>query len=163
MIEVQLETGAASAALERAEDLLTDLTPLMIRLGDYLAEATIERFPTGRAPDGSAWAPKSLVTLERQGGGQRGADPRPLFGPSGLLSRLISYEVTPTSVTVGSNMIYAAVQQFGAAQGAFGVTAAGGPIPWGNIPARPFLGLSDDDERAVVKIVEKAIGGALDT
>jgi phage gpG-like protein len=62
-------------------------------------------------------------------------------------------------------MIYAAVQQFGAAKGAFGRTSRGAPIPWGNIPARPFLGISAEDEPLMLEIVAEwfqaaATGGA---
>ena len=32
-------------------------------------------------------------------------------------------------------------------------TRRGAPIPWGNIPARPYLGLSADDETEVVRIL----------
>jgi phage gpG-like protein len=35
---------------------------------------------------------------------------------------------------------------FGARQGAFGRTRRNGPIPWGNIPARPFLPISENGE-----------------
>lgn len=55
-------------------------------------------------------------------------------------------------------MVYAAVMQGGAAQGAFGRTSRGGPIPWGNIPARPFLGLSDSDRAGVLEIIAEYLG-----
>jgi hypothetical protein len=32
---------------------------------------------------------------------------------------------------------------FGAKQGAFGRTSRGGPIPWGDIPARPLLPIDE--------------------
>ncbi|MBY0349775.1 phage virion morphogenesis protein [Tabrizicola sp.] len=60
------------------------------------------------------------------------------------------YEAGPDSLQWGSPMIYATTQQFGAAQGAFGRTARNGPIPWGTIPARPFLGLSPEDETNIL-------------
>lgn len=50
-------------------------------------------------------------------------------------------------------MIYAGSQQFGAAKGSFGNTKRGSPIPWGDIPAREFLGLSDEDRHEVSGIV----------
>jgi len=31
------------------------------------------------------------------------------------------------------------------------------PIPWGNVPARPFLGLSSDDQRDVLEIMREAL------
>ena len=51
----------------------------------------------------------------------------------------------PTEVLTGSPLVYAGTQQFGAEEGSFGSASGGRPIPWGDIPAREFLGLSDAD------------------
>ena len=69
-------------------------------------------------------------------------------------------EVTPdgSSVEIGSNMPYSAVMQFGAKRGAFGQSSNGSPIPWGDIPARPFLGISSQDELNI----REAIAGWLE-
>lgn len=50
-------------------------------------------------------------------------------------------------------MIYAGTHQFGAAKGSFGTTESGRPIPWGDIPERPFLGLLIDDAAEVELLV----------
>lgn len=161
MIDVQLDTSFAEAALKALQDRLTDLRPVMQDLGRELTTATKVRFPTGKAPDGSAWAPKSPVTLERYGSRKSNRiDPRPLFGPTGMLSSQIHYNAQSDGVIWGSNLIYAAVMQFGAARGAFGNAANGIPIPWGNIPARPFIGLSDDDRGQIVAILDEWLSGA---
>jgi phage gpG-like protein len=76
------------------------------------------------------------------------------------LSGRINYQANARSVRVGSPMIHAATMQFGAAQGAFGRTSRGGPIPWGNIPARPFLGLSQTDRAGVLEIIAEYLAGA---
>ncbi|WP_198321874.1 MULTISPECIES: hypothetical protein [Methylococcus] len=34
------------------------------------------------------------------------------------------------------------------------------PIPWGDIPARPFIGLSDDDKNYIVETIEEHIKAA---
>jgi len=47
------------------------------------------------------------------------------------------------------------VQHFGASQGAFGKTKRGAPIPWGNIPGRPYLGFSDEDRSVILQTIEK--------
>lgn len=154
MITIELKSDTVSPALDRLAALLDDLAPVMREIGEYLRESTKQRFSTGTAPDGSRWAPKSPVTMARYGARRSNrVDPRPLFGPSGDLSGTIAYDAARDSVSVGSNMIYAAVMQFGAAQGAFGRTSRNAPIPWGNIPARPFLGLSPEDERALDAII----------
>jgi len=54
---------------------------------------------------------------------------------------------------VGTNLVYGAAHQFGMVKGYAGRTRRGAPIPWGNIPPRPFLGLSADDETEIVRIL----------
>ena len=56
-------------------------------------------------------------------------------------------------MAVGSSLEYAAVQQFGARRGEFGRTRRGAPIPWGDIPARPFLGVSRVDRVEILDIL----------
>jgi phage virion morphogenesis protein len=160
MYTLEINSGPVDGALERLAAGLDDTTPAMQRIGEFLAASTKDRFPTGTAPDGSAWAPKSPTTLARYGArSSNSVDHRPLYGPSGQLSTRIFYEASRNQVRIGSPMIYAAVMQFGAAKGAFGKTSRGGPIPWGTIPARPFLGLSISDETGIVEIVEEYLSG----
>jgi phage virion morphogenesis protein len=161
---VQFNAGLSREALRRASDVLEDMTPIYKDVGEYMVEATRRRFLSGEAPDGSKWAPKSAATLERYRRLGYGSLTRPLIGPSKSLSRQILQFVTGEGVTIGSNLIYSQVMQDGAAKGAFGRTSRGAPIPWGRIPARTWLGISKDDESAIIDIaeehVEKALGGA---
>lgn len=136
-----------TAALARVGAALDNPLPLMQDLGEYLVTSTKQRFPTGKAPDGSVWAPKSAATIAAQGGRKTNRlDTRPLFGPSGSLSSNITYEASADQVEWGSPMVYAAMQQFGGSKSAF-------PNLWGDIPARPFLGLSIEDEASVLDII----------
>lgn len=168
MIRLEINDTAANAALDALAEALSDMTPAMQEIGEFLTTSTKDRFATGAAPDGTPWAPKSEATraayLRR---GDR-VDDRPLFGPSGMLSRQIFSITTPTSVEWGSPMIYAAVMQHGAGQGAFGAAIGKDSkgrdhfhhIPWGDIPARPFLGLSDTDVAGVQDIVAEYLAAA---
>ena len=154
MFSVELKAETLNAGLAELEANVTDWTPVMEQIGEYLVMSTKERFKKGESPDGAKWAPKSASTLARYGARKSNrVDVRPLFGPSGSLSSQIFHEAGPAHVAVGSNLIYAAVQQFGAGKGAFGTMANGSPIPWGNIPARPFLGLSPEDETNILALV----------
>lgn len=160
-----------------------DLTPAMRDIGELLVDSTRRRFGEGRAPDGTPWALNSPSTilrfLHKKSGayGKTGArigtkkgyygrkgrlaargvalvtGKRPLIGESRALSTQIHYRAGQASVEVGSSMEYSAVQQFGAKRGAFGSTRRGAPIPWGDIPARPFLGLSSGDKAAILDII----------
>lgn len=159
MIRVELDDAEVKAALERLDAGLGDLTPVMQDIGEYLMEATKRRFQAGTGPDGSAWAPTSQTTMDAQAARGDRPDPRPLIGPSKTLSTTINYQAGPDRVEVGSPAIYSAVHQFGAAKGAFGATARGASIPWGDIPARPFLGIAAEDRAAIVDIVEEWLEG----
>ena len=67
------------------------------------------------------------------------------------------HRATSHSVEVGSLFVYAGTHQFGAEKGSFGSTAKGTPIPFGDIPARPFLGLSDADGDELTDILRDFI------
>lgn len=171
MITIEVTTDTLSPALAEAQRALTDLTPLMQDIGDLMVYRTEENFTAGTAPDGTAWAPRSQTTLDAYA--RRKPPVVPKGGPLRLadtLKQSISYEVGADHVDWGSNMIYAAVMQFGKAQGAFGARIGKDKngrdhfmtIPWGDIPARPFLGIGPDDESAIVETIEDYLSGAFE-
>lgn len=154
MIRSDLNTDRLSPALMAVAEAVDNMTPVMQDIGEYLIKSTRERFPKGEAPDGSMWAPKAPATVEAYlARPPHRVDARPLYGPTGLLSQQIFYQVRPNEVEWGSNRIYAAVMQLGAGKGALGTTSRGSPIPWGDIPARPFLGVSAEDETQISAIL----------
>jgi len=87
--------------------------------------------------------------FETHGGGEWPAlkhrDGEPLRDKGHLFSSLVP-RVTNTSVEYGTNLIYARLHQYGAPQGAFGKTKRGAPIPWGDVPARKYLPMSESGE-----------------
>lgn len=56
----------------------------------------------------------------------------------------ITERSTNTSAELGTNAVQAPLQQFGAKQGQFGKTKRNTPIPWGNVPARPFFPMDEN-------------------
>jgi phage virion morphogenesis protein len=160
MITIEIKDDAIAAALARIAAALTDLKPVMRDIGESLIESTKIRFVQGVDPDGSPWAPKSPTTIETYRARGDSVGFRPLIGPTRTLSTTIHYIAGSSQVEVGSSRIQAAVMQQGAAKGAFGRTSRGAPIPWGAIPARPFLGLSDEDRAALADLVAKWLDGA---
>ncbi|MDZ4095472.1 MAG: phage virion morphogenesis protein [Paracoccaceae bacterium] len=140
MFRVDLKEDEITAGLDRLSAGLSDLSPVMQDLGEFLMTSTKARFPDGKAPDGTPWAAKSPAT--------KGRDRRPLFGPSGILSSQIFSNPGADSVEVGSNRVYAAMMQFGG-------TKERWPHLWGDIPARPFLGISDSDRRGILAIFDE--------
>jgi phage gpG-like protein len=166
-MKVEFDDKVFRAALNRLAAGMDDMTEPMDQIGEFLVVTTKRRFETGIAPDGTSWAQNSPVTLARK------KETRPLIGESKSLSRGINHEASRHEVVVGSPMIYAGVQQRGAAQGEFGAAIGRTkpsdkrprsqdyffPIPWGNIPARPFIGLSEEDETGLLDIVTEWLDG----
>jgi len=147
-ITLELDQTEARAAIQRLIRLGTDLTPLMQDIGEHLLNTTRERFREEQAPDGTPWAPLSNTTRQR-----KTRNRNKILTEEGLLGSQIVYRATASSLEIGSNRVYAATHQFGATQGQYGSTSRGAPIPWGNIPARPFLGISPEDETSIRNIV----------
>lgn len=160
MLTIRFDCSATEEYLARLKAKLSNPEPLLKGIGEDLMHSTKERFKTSTAPDGSAWAPNSDVTLQRYGShwgrkiaAKRMAQKKPLIGESKALSRTINWQLLPggKAVAVGTPMIYGAVQQFGAAK------APRGRGPWGAIPARPYLGLSSADEKHILALVNRFI------
>lgn len=158
MSKTVLHTGEVTAAIKRAIEQLEDMTPIFRDVRDYMVRATRKRFTEGKDPDGKAWAPKSEATLARYKRLGYGELPKALIGPGRRLSREIKGSADRNGAVIGSSLIYSRVMQEGALKGEFGLKMNRGrvvPIPWGRIPARRWLGISDADELAILDIVDE--------
>lgn len=155
MFTVEIKDEAVTAALMRASVALDNMEPLFWDIGEILMKSTLKRFETSTAPDGSKWKPKSQTTLNKAGARKSNrVDVRPLFGPSGMLHSQIFYSAQADQVEITSNRPYAAMMQFGGTKAQF-------PHLWGNIPARPFLGISEDDRVNITGQIADYLSGAL--
>ena len=150
-----------------------NMQPVLKEIGEDMAESTKQRFATATAPDGTAWAPNSALTLARYSSmfarkkdgeftkrsAAKLAGKRPGTGETRALGTTINYQLQgDDAVAIGSPMVYAGTFHYGAKSGEFGFgfykTREGSfPLPWGDIPARPFLGASDEDKANIVDLV----------
>lgn len=153
MFSVDLKDEQVIASLMRAESTLGDLRSVMESIGDLLAVSTKDRLKSGKSPDGTPFAARSPVTIahyERK---------KMSFGGvlylGGDLYNQIKSEAGSDFAEVGSTMIYAAMMHFGGTKAKF-------PNLWGDIPARPFLGLSEQDERDIVAEIADALAASFD-
>lgn len=150
---ITVDDAQVLAALRRLRQHSEDITPALKQIGERLVESTQDRFATSTAPDGTPWAANSAVTISRYLGLATGkkretkaAGKKPLIGDSRALGQQIHFNVTGNVLEVGSTMEYAAMQQFGGKKSEF-------PHLWGDIPARPFLGISDRDRVTIEQVV----------
>lgn len=166
MLTVEIDSRSVDQALQALIDRMVDMEPALLEIGEDLASSTRKRFVTTRSPDGTPWAANKPSTLERYGlnfgkslrkkdgtlnakGEQRLTSKKPLTGESKMLGERIDYALSqPQEVLIGSPMEYAAMQHFGGTKARF-------PNLWGDIVARPFFGLSTDDETTVVGILQR--------
>lgn len=160
MYEVKINKDTITAALNRALTRQDDLSDLMQDLGGLMVVRTQDRMTQGKDADGQPFAPRSAATEKRYK--KLGLKFGVPLDQSGELRKSIAYDAAKDQVSWGSNQIQAAVMQFGAEAGAFGARIGKNklgrsffmPIPWGNIPARPYLGVGSEDSEAIVEEIE---------
>ncbi len=152
---VDVQDSGVMAKIRAMMAAAENLQPLHERIGAAMVSKVQLGFKTGTSPYGASWAPLKI----RQG--------QPLRDTRRLLSS-INQAADPAGVTVGTNVFYAAVHQFGATikpkkVGGRLVFAGPGGRPifakGVKIPARPFLpldsngatNLPNDYQRAIVQ------------
>ncbi len=113
-----------------------DVSPALRDIGEHMLEATDNRMSNEVSPDGQPWEPLSLNTIENKS--LSGQSDKILRG-YGTLADLLNYQINGNQLMFGSNMEYAATHQFGRDEA--------------NIPARPFLGVSESDEVEILDIL----------
>ena len=134
---------------------LADLNRLELAktLGEQVLARTMERFERAESPEGGKWP----VTIRQKSGDSRSA----LLGQGSKLARSYTYRADSDSVEVGSNLKYAAIHHFGGvirAKKAKSLRFRIGGV-WimkkaVRIPARPALGINDEDERELMQTAE---------
>jgi len=134
-IDVLGEANIAKA-LNRLLAQGDDLSPAFRDIGEHLLESTQNRMSKELSPDGKAWEPLSIHTIEQKD--LSGQSDKILRG-YGTLADTLAYQLSANQLMFGSNMEYAATHQFGREKA--------------NIPAREFLGVSADDEIEIMEIL----------
>ena len=131
-------------ALQHLRDSVGNLSPALRDIGDQLKESTQKRFETYTGPDGVMWEANSDVTYDRKA--DRTGIPLTDYG---TLGNTIDYQLLGNDgVQIGSPMEYAAMMQFGGTKEEF-------PNLWGDIPGRPFLGISEQDKNDILAIIQR--------
>lgn len=163
MISIKINDRQVLDTLNLLVSRAQNLRPAFAEIGEDLIESTKRRFATATPPDGTPGAPNSPVTVVRYRGlfkssrkkdgalsmaGQaRSAAKKPLTGEARALQTSVNYQLQGAhGVSIGSPMVYAVMQQFGGTKSQF-------PHLWGDIPARPFLGVSATDKVNILDIL----------
>lgn len=147
--------------LTRLQELFEKRDPLTKNIAEILLAGVQENFlQSGRENGGSAtWKPLSPVTLKRRGK----AANSPILRVSNLMYQSLTTSHDNDTAAVGTNKIYAAAMHFGAKKGEFGTyrgpsgTWKPRPIPWGDIPARPFMHATNQELEDIADFLEEQI------
>ncbi len=125
---------------KRLEGLEKPLRPLMVQIANSLKNSTKERFETTKAPEGKTWVKGKKATGKT-------------LTLSGLLNQSITSFADGEKAIVGTNKIYAGIHQFGGVikQKKRSIT----------MPARPFLGLSEDDKDTISYLINEHLNKGL--
>lgn len=152
-IEVQVNDRGVGQAFTRLIGLMGNTTPIMSVIGTGLVASTHRRFVTQTSPDGAAWVGlyPAYRPIKRNSR---------ILTESGRLRGSINDQAGNDYVRVGTNVIYAGVHQFGATirpkngSHLYFMLATGlVPAKSVTIPARPYLGISDDDRDMIAETV----------
>ncbi|MFO1421184.1 MAG: phage virion morphogenesis protein [Candidatus Competibacteraceae bacterium] len=129
-ISIEFDDAELQAALKKLAAKIGDLTPFFRDIGEELLNSTRERFRAQRSPAGVPWEALSPAYAQRK---RKNRDK--ILTLDGRLRGTLNYRAGPDELRIGTPLIYGATHQFGR--------------PEKNIPARPFLGLSDADRAAI--------------
>jgi phage virion morphogenesis protein len=139
--------------------------PLLNIAGEVMRGSVERTFREQGSPAGS-WAPLAASTLKRGKGGAG----RKILIQSGRLKNSLTYVTSGNVLTIGTNLKYAAIHQFGGFAGRsapssrrklgqhidqhFGVQ---GPMKWRRpfIPARPYLVFRPEDPQRMQDAMER--------
>ena len=156
MVEIEINIENLDESLTRLIKLGRDLTPINRGIAGILADIPERAFREQEDPaTGEAWAKLSPVTVQRRGAST------PILQVSGQLAASMQSEYGRDFSRVYTNKEYATTMFFGAKKGEFGKTKRGAPIPWGDIPARRFFGLSETDEDDIMDLIHNAVQAAI--
>lgn len=131
-----------------------NFTAMHKEIGEHLVSSAQERFKAETAPDGTKWEKSIRARME---GGQTLSDTR-------RLRNSITCAARPDKVEVGTNDKRASTHQNGAVIRAKKAKALKFRVGkrWAvkkevRIPARPFLGISEDDEKEINEIIRERL------
>lgn len=122
-----------------------DIAAAMAAVGEAIRTSTLERFNQEKDPEGRPW--KKSIRAQQDGG--------KTLTVSRTLATSIHSESSSKGVEVGTNLIYAATHQFGDRNRT--IRRGNGGTIHIDIPARPYMGITEEDMQEITHIIEDAV------
>lgn len=190
MIEIEISTDQLEATFNRILAAVANASPVMATISHIMWDAVEENFKQEGRPHWLGLAPSTVQArvgnqLQKQRGihktgawsikvGQRAARSLKILQASGRLASSITPSHGATSAAVGTNLVYAAIHQFGGqtrphviqAKNAKalhfgGIFAKRVNHPGSKIPARPFLAITDADGESIQEAMVTYLRGVI--
>ncbi|SDA39153.1 phage virion morphogenesis protein [Mesorhizobium qingshengii] len=184
-IQLRLVDQAVLATLDRIEHLAAKPGAIMSAIAAYLVTATQRHFERETGPNGKWQKLSPRTAAKRSGRGTRGYGH--MLRVTNRLYSSITGEATDTEAAVGTNLLYAAIQQLGGEANIpareqdlhFGKTNRGRRFVKASrkrketvrvsigahsisIPARPYLYVDQADQAEILQIAEDAFRAEAD-
>ena len=140
-IEIKIDSNDVERKLLELAQKSENLRPLMKNIAGIFASATEENFKNEGRPD--KWTELSEATKKQRTKQKKW--PGQILQVSGQLASSISTQYDDESAIIGSNLDYAAIHQLG---------GQAGKNKKVEIPARPYLKLTDDDFNEILDATE---------
>ena len=141
-IEIKIDNKDVDRKLLELAQKSENLRPLMKNIAGIFASATEENFKNEGRPD--KWTELSEATKKQRIKQKKW--PGQILQVSGQLASSISTQYDDESAVIGSNLDYAAIHQLG---------GQAGKNKKVEIPARPYLKLTDDDFNEILDATEQ--------
>lgn len=151
-VDVQIDDRQVRSAFAQLLRIMEDTTPVMAAIGTAVVAGTHRRFVSQTSPEGAKWSPLNpdYKRLKRN---------RRILTESGRLRDSINSRPGRDEVRVGTNVVYGAIHQFGGVikpKGSHLVFRLASGLVMAKsvtIPARPYLGISAEDEVEIAEVV----------
>lgn len=143
------DVAKLSSNLNRIVRQAENLVPAMETIGEYMVRSTQNRILRSKtSPEGDRWARLSELTTSLKGHDQ------PLFHSGRLAESIKVKNVSNRGVTIYSSAPYAGYMQSGVRK-VKGKYRSKKPAP--QIPARPFMGFSQENLKRISQILRKHV------
>ncbi len=145
-IEIKIDNKEVESRLLDLAQRSENLRPLMKNIAGIFAYSTEENFKNEGRPD--KWTELSESTIKQRTKNKQW--PGMILQISGQLASSVNTYYDNDSAVIGSNLDYAAIHQLG---------GQAGKNKSVEIPARPYLKLTDENFEEILSMTENFLGG----
>ncbi|MBQ4852699.1 phage virion morphogenesis protein [Pseudoalteromonas sp. MMG012] len=147
-LNINFDSKQVARELNELVDSVQDRTALHRDIGEYMQLSTAERFAKEQAPDGTPWEPLKESTKKRKTKNRNS-----ILRENDFLRDTLAYDAGSDAMEFGSNRVQAALMQWGGTD-----DMAPGPAA---VEARPFVGVSNDDEDEIIQLADDFLMSAV--